>query len=203
MKNVKRILFSISTALILSLSSTIGAFADDYSNYNRNNAVSYANSWATSPNSAFKNYIYDGGDCTNFVSQCVYAGGLPETSSWYYYGSKNVSASWIMAQSFRDYYKNKVYDNTVLTNSIAQVTWASSLYSKLWPGDVIQYSHANGTMLHSQIITGYDSGSKSTYFAQHGADSYNYFYKDGNLKYYLQGRPASDTIYLCRIKSGA
>ena len=43
-------------------------------NYNRQKAVAYARRWALGRNPEFYDYNEIGGDCTNFVSQCVYAG---------------------------------------------------------------------------------------------------------------------------------
>ena len=42
--------------------------------YNRLAAVQYAHKWAYGRNPAFYDYEQIGGDCTNFASQCVYAG---------------------------------------------------------------------------------------------------------------------------------
>ena len=45
--------------------------------YTRLAAVNYAVRWALSRNPAFENFSGQGhgGDCTNFISQCLYAGG--------------------------------------------------------------------------------------------------------------------------------
>ena len=42
--------------------------------YDREKAVNYAREWAFSRNPAFYTFDDIGGDCTNFVSQCIYAG---------------------------------------------------------------------------------------------------------------------------------
>ena len=44
-------------------------------NYNAANAVAYARQWWNSFNPAYYNYDNQGGDCANFVSQCLIAGG--------------------------------------------------------------------------------------------------------------------------------
>ena len=43
-------------------------------NYDRNAVVLYAHQWAYGRNPAFYDYEHLGGDCTNFASQCVFAG---------------------------------------------------------------------------------------------------------------------------------
>lgn len=66
--------------------------------YNTENAVSYADKWALGRNSTYTWWGDDGGDCSNFVSQCLYAGGFPKTSSWY-----PDASSWIGQNELRDY----------------------------------------------------------------------------------------------------
>lgn len=43
--------------------------------YNRGKAVAYALEWAMSRNPAYLDFEELGGDCTNFASQCLLAGG--------------------------------------------------------------------------------------------------------------------------------
>ena len=47
--------------------------------YARRDAVQYARRWALSRNRAYNDFTKGGGDCMNFVSQCLYAGGLSKT----------------------------------------------------------------------------------------------------------------------------
>lgn len=60
-----------------SSSENFISFARNYSGYNRQGAVDYAHKYAYNNNLKYK--YFDGADCTNFVSQCVYEGGeIPE-----------------------------------------------------------------------------------------------------------------------------
>ena len=56
--------------------------------YNRRAAVAYAHKWAYSRNPAFYDFSEIGGDCTNFASQCLYAGtgimNFTPEFGWYY-----------------------------------------------------------------------------------------------------------------------
>ena len=56
--------------------------------YNRQAAVAYAHRWAFGRNPAYSNFDGMGGDCTNFASQCLYAGtgimNFTPTYGWYY-----------------------------------------------------------------------------------------------------------------------
>jgi hypothetical protein len=71
--------------------------------YNRLAAVKYAEQWWNSYNPKFRHFDVD---CTNFVSQCLYAGGLPMSGSpnrskgWWYQNSQ-WSFSWAVAHSLR------------------------------------------------------------------------------------------------------
>ena len=42
--------------------------------YKRDDSVKYAKKWAYLRNPKYYNYDAIGGDCTNFVSQCIYEG---------------------------------------------------------------------------------------------------------------------------------
>jgi hypothetical protein len=56
--------------------------------YSRARAVEYARRWALSRNPLYYDYTGIGGNCTNFVSQCVYAGcctmNYTPDFGWYY-----------------------------------------------------------------------------------------------------------------------
>ncbi|MEG0115374.1 MAG: amidase domain-containing protein, partial [Hydrogenoanaerobacterium sp.] len=42
--------------------------------YDREKAIQYAHTWAYFRNPAYYNFEEIGGDCTNYASQCLYAG---------------------------------------------------------------------------------------------------------------------------------
>ena len=56
--------------------------------YDRGKAVAYAHKWAFGRNPAYYDFEEIGGDCTNFASQCLRAGGgvmnFTPTFGWYY-----------------------------------------------------------------------------------------------------------------------
>jgi len=65
--------------------------------YNRDLAVQYALRWALNRNPNYYNYDKIGGDCTNFISQCLFAGtGQMNYSNnpWYYIDANRKSPSW-------------------------------------------------------------------------------------------------------------
>ncbi|MCA1030715.1 amidase domain-containing protein [Bacillus timonensis] len=73
--------------------------------YNRLDAVKYAERWWNSFNPKYKKFE---NDCTNFISQCLHAGGIPmvgypsRTNGWWM-KHQNWSYSWTVANSFRWY----------------------------------------------------------------------------------------------------
>lgn len=75
--------------------------------YNRMEAVRYAELWWNDFNPNFHRFE---DDCTNFISQCLYAGGIPmefsqsRSKGWWYRGGQNGwSFSWTVANSFKQY----------------------------------------------------------------------------------------------------
>lgn len=66
--------------------------------YDRDTAVAYARKWAFGRNPAYYYFGGIGGDCTNFISQCIKAGGAPENftkdTGWYYISPSNRAAAW-------------------------------------------------------------------------------------------------------------
>lgn len=63
--------------------------------YNRNAAVNYARRWALNPNPRYPYYTQNG-DCTNFVSQALRAGGLRDIhhgrrdwAQYWFFNNKN------------------------------------------------------------------------------------------------------------------
>lgn len=66
--------------------------------YNRQKAIEYAKKWAFGRNPSYYNFDSVGGDCTSFVSQCIYAGAkvmnYDKIKGWYYSSGNNKSPSW-------------------------------------------------------------------------------------------------------------
>ena len=75
--------------------------------YNRERAVTYAQKYAFSQNPIFGNFRGIGGNCTNFVSQAIYAGSCvmnyTPTFGWYYISLDNRSPSWTGVDYFYNF----------------------------------------------------------------------------------------------------
>ena len=105
--------------------------------YNSYLAVKYATKYAFSYNPKYKNFDKSGGDCTNFVSQCLHAGNIPLTNTW-----KPYSNSWIRV--------NDLY-NYLINNKIGIDVTSKNDYRE---GSIIQFfSNQKGYFSHSGIIT--------------------------------------------------
>ncbi|CAG8606891.1 11634_t:CDS:2 [Gigaspora rosea] len=95
--------------------------------------VNYAGKYCSSPNPKYKNYDGNGGDCTNFASQVLNAGGIPVNNEW-----KPYTVPWIRVSSFYDY---------LIKHNLAK----ECQLTELKPGDFIQY-HTNAGWHHTVVV---------------------------------------------------
>ncbi len=141
--------------------------------YNRTAAVSYARKWALRRNPAYYNFDNIGGDCTNFASQCIYAGAgvmnFTDVFGWYYRSSYDRTPSW----SGVEY----LYNFLTTNKSVGPYAQVMSQRDVL-PGDIVQLGTTSGDFYHSPVIT---SISPMILVAAHSDDaldrplnSYNY-----------------------------
>ena len=119
--------------------------------YNRENAVAYARKYAFSQNSLFANFAGIGGNCTNFVSQCIYAGSCEmnykPTFGWYYISLDERSPSW----SGVEYFYNFIIENTDV-GPFGRVATSDELEN----GDVIQLGRNEEGFYHTLLVVGFD-----------------------------------------------
>ncbi len=122
--------------------------------YNRERAVEYAKTWALGRNPLFFDFTGIGGNCTNFVSQCLLAGSCtmnytPEFG-WYYISSEDRAPAWSSVEFFYDFLTQKFTDQNGGVGPFA--TQVPREEAEL--GDVVQYANAEGDWYHTVIITG-------------------------------------------------
>ena len=120
-----------------------------FSAYDRIAAVSYAHRWAYSRNLQFYDYEQIGGDCTNFASQCLYAGtgimNFTPTFGWYYRDPNDKSPSWTGVT----YFYNFLTETERRVGPFATETDISGIL----PGDFIQLEfNGDDTFDHTPII---------------------------------------------------
>ena len=115
--------------------------------YNREAAVAYARKWAMSRNPNYYNFDKLGGDCTNFVSQCLHAGGgvmnSTSTFGWYYYSANNRSPSWTGVEFLYNFLVRKSGPGPVGVDVPVE---------QVQPGDISQFASEPGRFSHSQVI---------------------------------------------------
>lgn len=116
--------------------------------YDRRAAVRYAHRWAFGRNPRFYDYEEIGGDCTNFASQCLFAGGslmnfVPDFG-WYYISANQKSPSWTGVEYLYDFLTRKVL-------SIGPVGEECGL-EELRPGDLLQLSFTGEGYQHTPVV---------------------------------------------------
>ena len=116
--------------------------------YNRDAAVEYARKWALGRNPAYYNFENIGGDCTNFASQCIYAGAqtmnFTPVFGWFYRSSYDRTASWSVVEYLYKFLVNNrgigPYANVVSMREVK-------------PGDIVQFGSESGGFYHTPVIT--------------------------------------------------
>lgn len=147
-------------------------------NYHRKNAIEYADrycgvTWATNNlkpkyNTKYKNFTGIGGNCTNYVSQCLgdkEGGALRQDNGWYAISNKNgpyeCSAAWVNADAFRNFLLYSGKGNLIKKGSFSTLVKSdhNTTYpyiTKIQPGDVISYAKKDD-IDHNAIVTSLDS----------------------------------------------
>jgi len=116
--------------------------------FDREKAIEYARRWALDRNPNFFNFEELGGDCTNYISQILLAGGcrMDKSSSlygWYYNNANDKSPSWTGVDQLYNYLvKEKEY------GTIAAEIDASAVEA----GDIAQISFNGKTFQHTPFI---------------------------------------------------
>ena len=118
--------------------------------YNRQKAVEYAHKWWNGRNPAFYNFDDLGGDCTNFVSQCLFFGGIAmnyNTLGWFYNNLNFRSPSWTGVDEFYNFSINNTSNFGVKSEQVS--------IEQIDLGDVVQLKLFDETEFHhSMIVTG-------------------------------------------------
>jgi len=117
-------------------------------NYNRKAVVRYAHQWAYGRNPLFYDYEHLGGDCTNFASQCIFAGSgimnFTPTFGWYYIDANQKAPAWTGVEYLWNFL-------TRTGTSVGPIGQACEL-QELRPGDLIQLSFNGERFQHSPIV---------------------------------------------------
>ncbi len=141
--------------------------------YDRNAAVEYAHRWALGRNPAYFDFSNLGGDCTNFASQCLFAGtgimNFTPEFGWYYIDVEDRSPSWTGVSFFWDFMtRAQVSDGPF---------GLSTTMNFLRPGDFVQIRFANSgdVFAHTPVIVsvGFPPALDNILVAAHSNDADN------------------------------
>lgn len=158
-------------------------------NYDPSAAVGYANRWWDKRNPAYPNFSKSGmgGDCANFISQCLFAGGLAwalgppgKYNMAQYWWCKpgaterdrdpKITFSWKVTGSFRLHWRKRVAKYTVQTPEQMLRDWNSWLQT-LSLGDVIQLTHPDGRPYHTLLVCQHREREQDFLLAAHDYDT--------------------------------
>lgn len=116
--------------------------------YDRYSAVNYARNFAKSRNKKYYDFDKLGGDCTNFVSQCIFAGSkimnYTPITGWYYNSLSDRTPSWTGVEFLYNFLTNNKglgpFGQLVTINQINV-------------GDVIELGRTTGEFYHTLLIS--------------------------------------------------
>ena len=116
--------------------------------YDRISAVAYAKKWALSRNPKYYNFDPVGGDCTSFVSQCLFAGSkimnYTPVKGWYYRSGYDKSPSWSGVEFLY---------NFLIGNKGIGPRGITVPKEEIMLGDIAQLSFSGSSFEHSLFIT--------------------------------------------------
>ncbi|MGN0602084.1 MAG: amidase domain-containing protein [Oscillospiraceae bacterium] len=133
--------------------------------YDRKKATDYAKEWALKRNRRYLDFENIGGDCTNFASQCIYAGcgvmNYIKTFGWYYNSPEDRAPAWTGVQH--------LYNFLINNKGVGPYAEETDLdYAE--PGDIIQLGNTQGEFYHSPVVVEVRNGR--IYVAAHTFDAY-------------------------------
>lgn len=116
--------------------------------YDRRATVLYAHEWAFGRNPRFYNYEEIGGDCTNFASQCVFAGcgimNFTPDFGWYYIDSNQKAPAWTGVPYLYNFLKREI-------PSVGPVARECRI-EEVQPGDLVQLRFSGEEFQHTPVV---------------------------------------------------
>lgn len=134
--------------------------------YDREKAIQYAKVWANSRNPDYYNYEFLGGDCTNFISQCIFSGtgimNYNKINGWYYINGNDKSPSWTGVEFLCNF----------LTQNKSIGPFGSEVKKdEIDVGDIVQLSFDGVKFGHTLIVV--NKIEDKIFIATHTFDCYN------------------------------
>lgn len=135
--------------------------------YNRKSVFDYAKEWAYSRNPKYYNFDNIGGDCTNFASQCIYAGcqemNYNKTNGWYYRNINNRSPSWTATEYLYKF---------LTTNKGAGPLGEKVEINELEIGDIVQLNIRGTIFSHTLVVVQSGNNLNNTLISAHTDDAF-------------------------------
>ncbi len=151
--------------------------------YDKKSALNYAMRWANNRNPIYYNFDKLGGDCTNFVSQCIFAGAkimnFNDNLGWYYNDLNNRAPAWTGVKFLYDFLtQNQSFGPFAIEVSREQIQI----------GDVIFLINFNNEFYHSLFVSRIEG--KEILCSAHTFDTFNrplssYFYNHAKFVHIL------------------
>ena len=133
--------------------------------YNYTAMAKYLEKYWTNYNPAYRDFSGKGGDCTNFVSQALKAGGWAYKSGWYknannwWYNRFNQTWSWTAVDFWATFARNSGRTSTLKN------VWSLRI------GDVLQVrAKGSSSKNHTMMVSYYSNGTP--YFTYHSYNRY-------------------------------
>jgi hypothetical protein len=110
-------------------------------------------------NPDYADFNWKGGDCSNFISQVLHAGGFRETSQWSWNAETDGTGAWVNATRLSQYLRRSgratLYASGTLPTLLKPDDGGRTPLDQLRPGDLIGYFE-RGRVVHFAIVAGFD-----------------------------------------------
>lgn len=189
--------------------------------YNRAKAKQYIDTYWKNFNPAypaFPVFEVSGGDCANFISQVLHAGGMewiddgnPSHYTWYtnWYckpgasirdGDNRVTLSWKVAAAFERHWRERAARFMTMSYADAMSN-INNLAYQVRIGDVMQFCYPNGIAWHTLVVTGFawdaGGGFNDVVLASHTLES-----NRRSLYHTLEKEAGNNILNIYIIKEG-
>ncbi|MGE5632096.1 MAG: amidase domain-containing protein [Caulobacteraceae bacterium] len=162
--------------------------------YDRSKAKAYIDAYWKDYNPAYPSFHHGGGDCTNFISQVLHAGGMPwkddgnpanhrNSRNWYCKPGatakdyeKRITFSWKIAAVFKGHWIQRV-EKHFIVNYSEIINGIDYIFTEVHIGDVVQFCYSSGVPYHTLAVTGFNMDPeynvRDIVLASHDIDSNN------------------------------
>ncbi|HPL54127.1 MAG TPA: amidase domain-containing protein [Bacillota bacterium] len=162
--------------------------------YDRIKAKAYIDAYWKNYNPEYPSFHHGGGDCANFVSQVLYAGGMfwaddknpanhKKSSNWYCKpgatnkdNEKRITFSWKIAAVFKAHWVKRAEAHRIYSY-LEMVQNMDEISREVFLGDIVQFCYSSGVPYHTLAVTGYNMDPeykvRDIVLASHDIDSNN------------------------------